>query len=141
VVLTIIAVLAAAVSPGQDHIRISIAVVTFERTVRIVQCGLILFLFLFAKTLGLSWKHHSFGIAFGFALFAAVSVIVYGVRAHLGPIAAETVSVLVPTSYLLATLVWAGYLLVPVPEQVRVSGPLPSELYRWNEAALELLRR
>ncbi len=141
VLLLVVSTLAALASPSQEAFPISVAVLTLERIVRIVQCGLILFLFLFAKTLGLSWRHHSFGIAFGFALFAAVSIVVYGVRMHLGSVAAPAVETLIPTSYMLASSIWAAYLFSPVPQPMQLSEAPSSELYRWNAAALELLRR
>src|ERR1035438_8235294 len=47
-------------------------VTTLQRSVRIVQCGLILFLLLFSRFLGVSRKQISFGISLGFWLFAGV---------------------------------------------------------------------
>jgi len=48
------------------------AIVTLQRCVRVVQCGLILFLLIFSKYLGVSWRQQSFGIALGFGSLAAV---------------------------------------------------------------------
>jgi len=51
------------------------AITTLQRSVRMVQCGLILFLLLFSRFLGVSKRQQSFGIALGFGLFASVELI------------------------------------------------------------------
>jgi len=50
------------------------ALTTLQRSVRIVQLGLILFLLLFSSFLGVSRKQISFGISLGFGLFAGVEL-------------------------------------------------------------------
>ena len=50
------------------------AVTTLQRSVRIVQLGLILFMILFSRFLGVSRKQISFGISLGFGLFAGVEL-------------------------------------------------------------------
>ena len=50
------------------------ALTTLQRSVRIVQVGLILFLLLFSRFLGVSRKQVSFGISLGFGLFAGVEL-------------------------------------------------------------------
>src|SRR5450755_3250723 len=56
------------------------AVTTLERSVRIVQLGLILFLLLFSRFLGVSRKQISFGISLGFGLFAGVDLMMYALN-------------------------------------------------------------
>src|SRR5271165_6061232 len=51
-----------------------------ERSVLIVQLGLILFLLLFSRFLGVSRKQVSFGISLGFGLFAGVDLMMYALR-------------------------------------------------------------
>ena len=51
------------------------AVTTLQRSVRIVQLGLILFMLLFSRFLGVSRKQISFGISLGFGLFAGVELL------------------------------------------------------------------
>ena len=140
-VVMVILGITAAWSPGASQSGMTSAVFTFERSIRIIQCGLMAFLFLFASTLSLSWRHYSFGIALGFGIFATVEVIVVAVRAQLGPVANHTFMLLKPAAYLVATAIWAGYLLMPVAKPVRISGVARHQLEQWNRTLLELLVR
>src|ERR1700676_772523 len=63
-----------AFSNSFDHSPLVHAVTTLQRSVRIVQFGLILFLLLFSRFLGVSRKQVSFGISLGFGLFAGVEL-------------------------------------------------------------------
>src|SRR5271169_6360315 len=65
-------VVAASSPPGQSPLVQ--AVVTGQRCVRVVQCGLVLFLLVFSRYLGVSWRQQSFGIALGFGGFASVEL-------------------------------------------------------------------
>ena len=53
---------------------------TLQRSVRIVQLGLILFLLLFSRFLGVSRKQISFGISLGFGLFAGVELMLMALQ-------------------------------------------------------------
>src|ERR1700751_4755132 len=50
------------------------AILTLQRSVRVVQCGLVLFLLVFSRYLGTSWRQKSFGIALGFGVFGMVEL-------------------------------------------------------------------
>ncbi len=50
------------------------AIMTLQRSVRVVQCGLMLFLLVFSRYLGTNWRQKSFGIALGFGAFASVEL-------------------------------------------------------------------
>ena len=56
------------------------ALTTLQRSVGVVQLGLILFLLLFSRFLGVSRKQVSFGIALGFGLFAGVDSDAHGFK-------------------------------------------------------------
>lgn len=134
------AILTGLATPGGEPYRLMVGILSFEYMVRIIQFLLLVFLFSFAKTLGLSWRHYTFGIAFGFSLFALVAVVGYAVRMSVGSVSAGTVQALIPSAYLLAVLIWTGYLFRPV--EVRDSSVLSaSDLYRWNEALKEVEQR
>ena len=47
-----------------------------ERSVRMMQCGLVFFMLLFSEYLGISRRNVVFGIAVGFGFFAAVNMLV-----------------------------------------------------------------
>jgi hypothetical protein len=84
------------------------AITTLHRSVRIVQVGLILFLILFARFLGVSRKQISFGISLGFGLFAGVELMLMVLRS--GGLVREPVFDSVNMlAYNVAILVWLGY--------------------------------
>src|SRR3979411_71904 len=56
------------------------ALSTLQRSVRVVQFGLILFLILFSRFLGVSRKQISFGISLGFGLLAGVELLLYALN-------------------------------------------------------------
>ena len=71
VVMLLVSVVVA-FSNSFDHYPLVHAVTTLQRSVRVVQLGLILFMLLFSRFLGVSRKQVSFGISLGFGLFAGV---------------------------------------------------------------------
>jgi len=84
------------------------AITTLHRSVRIVQVGLILFLILFARFLGVSRKQISFGISLGFGLFAGVELMLMVLKS--GGLVREAVFDTVNmVAYNVAILVWLGY--------------------------------
>lgn len=132
VVLFMVALVAAA-SGTMPHIsRLTVAVLALERSVRVMQCGLVLFMFLFSSHLGLSSRHHVFGVALGFGIFAAVELIIVSLHAAFGPLNWQGLDVLKSGSYLVATLVWCYYLSAPEPE--RKPAELRVQSDRWNVA-------
>jgi hypothetical protein len=105
-VLTLVAIISTSTSTSGDFAIAMGAILALERSVRIIQCGLVVFLFLFASTLALSWRHYAFGIALGFGLFASVELILVAVRAQIGPSADSTYILLKPVTYVCACMFW-----------------------------------
>jgi hypothetical protein len=138
--LAVTAIFSGVTSSDKDYLQITNSVIGFEKTVRFVQIGLILFLFAFSKALALSWKHYTFGIALGFGVFAGVNLIIYGVRSQLGPLAERTVSTLTPTAFFLATIIWVFYLVQPAPVRVKVPGAQLRRVEEWDLALRQLMR-
>src|SRR5438094_5555816 len=65
-VMVLVAFVVAAASPAAEQGSVIQALVTVQRCLRVIQCGLILFLLVFSNYLGVTWRQHSFGIALGF---------------------------------------------------------------------------
>ncbi len=79
-----------------------------QRSIRVVQCGLILFLLLFSKYLGISWRQRSFGIALGFGTYATIDLSV--VALHLGAhISDDVLNLITMTAYIAAICIWIAY--------------------------------
>jgi hypothetical protein len=134
-VMLLVAAVVAAASTTSDQGPLVQAVLTVQRCVRVIQCGLILFLLLFARYLGVSWKQRSFGIAAGFGGFASVELIVLALRAS-EYIQENTVSLANMCAYNLAILVWLGYMLAKNTARESSANLLAS--HRWDQSLGEL---
>src|SRR4030088_1157164 len=75
-VMLLVAIVVTAASQSGNDTPLGVAVVIVQRCVRVIQCGLIMFLLFFSGHLGVSRTQHSFGIALGFGSFASVELVV-----------------------------------------------------------------
>jgi len=133
-VMVFVALVVAVSSPaGQSPIVV--AVFTMQRCVRVIQCGLVLFLMVFSSYLAVSWKQYSFGIALGFGLFAGTELA--GGALYIGnQISESTMGVLVTASYSIAVLLWLGYALTKAALRHTSTAPLVSQ--RWEQSLTDL---
>src|SRR3984957_15388512 len=104
------------------------AVTTLQRSVRIVQLGLILFLLLFSRFLGVSRKQVSFGISLGFGLFAGVELMLMALNSG-GFVRQGNLNLVNMVTLILAILVWCGYSLSR--KAVRVVAVNHLQTQRW----------
>jgi hypothetical protein len=137
VFLLALAIVAAHSAPGNIIRMLSRILYSFDRSVALLQCGLLVFLFAFTSYLNLSWRDRSFGIALGLGVFASADLTISAARLYLKmaphffdlpTMAAYHVSVIVWLTYMLATKRSAGSNPVTLPEH---------DLEIWN---LELRR-
>jgi hypothetical protein len=80
-----------------------------DRDVRIVTCGLAVFILLFRKRLGMSWREFGVGIIAGFVLFSTVNLMVATAMSHHAVFHRSTLSAINSGAYLLTALIWLGY--------------------------------
>jgi hypothetical protein len=139
IVLLLVATVMAASAPGIDTSRLISALTTLERSVRVIQVGLLLFLVVFTSYFKLSWRNYIFGLALGFGVYAAGQLIAVSLRAHLGPQANQLWGKASVIAYVLGALIWTKYLSVVEPVVVRQGTPQREELERWNQALTQLL--
>lgn len=137
----LLAVVAAASNQTPDTTRVAAAVLAMTQSVRLVQCGLLLFLFVFSFFSGLAWRGHPLGIALGFGLLASVQLVVIAMRARTGIISSQTAVWINMASYNCAVLVWMGYMLAPRRAEVSQPTPVVAEIKSWNQALVQLLLR
>jgi hypothetical protein len=90
--------------------RIVSAVLSFDRSVRVMQCGLFLLLMLLCRYLRNCWRQHVFGIALGFGIFASIELVVVSVVMHYGDASGAYVSLVKSIAYNGVTLLWIMYL-------------------------------
>ena len=111
------------------------AVTTLQRSVRIVQFGLILFLLLFSRFLGVSRKQVSFGISLGFGLFAGVELMLMALNSG-GFVRQGNLNLVNMVTLILAILVWCGYSLSR--KAVRVAAVNHLQTQRWEQGLADL---
>ncbi len=132
VILLVAALLLAAYSSGTISNHMLSGVMLLDRSVAIIQAGLLLFLFLFPRMLGLSWRSYTFGIALGFGIFASTELAYWAIRlTDLTEHAKDLLDLLPTGSYQVSVLVWIGYLRA-TEKSVSASTCAVPELDRWS---------
>jgi hypothetical protein len=90
-------------------------VLVLEEAIRVVELGLLMFLFAASLALGFDWRHADFGIALGLGLFVAVELVVVTLRSQIGSRTSqwEVLNVVRILAFDTSLLVWLAYLLAP----------------------------
>ena len=111
---------------------ITSAIVVVQRSVRLMQCGLVFFLLLFSEYLGISRRHVLFGIALGFGIFASVSMLVATAVSHGTFVHVSVLRWISMGAYDFCVLIWLGYTaLAPVRSRVALASARSKD---WNSA-------
>ena len=116
--------------PAQEG-SITNAILLVERSVRLMQCGLVFFLLLFSEYLGISRRNLLFGIAVGFGLFASVNMLVASGLSHAGVVHVSVLRWFNSGAYTLSALIWLGY---TVLAPARSTAPAAIRTPEWNSA-------
>jgi hypothetical protein len=112
-----------------------------EEAVRIVEVGLIMFLFLSSSAFGLHWRQNVFGIALGLGIFTSVELVGLAMYLHFGTAVFAAFSIARLVAFSLSLLVWLGYLLAPERATADAEIPKRAQLEQWNQAVLELISK
>ena len=132
VMLLVAGVIAA--SAGTDVEPLIPAILTVQRCVRVMQCGLIILLVLFSKFLRTSYKQFTFGISAGFGTFAAVELFIAAWVA--GGHGYAAVAWFNTIAYNCAIVVWLAYALVKQqPREAPENSLVPQ---RWDQSFMDL---
>jgi hypothetical protein len=110
VVLLLIASAMAISGQGTPAERVVATVLSFDRSLRIMQCGLFFLLVLFSRFLKFFWRQHVFGIALGFGIFASVELILVSILLRYGDGQIAIISLVKSTAYNAVTLLWIAYI-------------------------------
>jgi hypothetical protein len=130
--LAVAAILSAFYSSGAVPDSLLTGLALLSRSVAIIQAGLLLFLFLFSRMFGLSWRSYTFGIAFGFGIFASTELAVSALHlTNLTEHAKDLLDLLPTGSYHVSVLVWLGYLLAVEKPVVAATDAVP-EMDQWS---------
>jgi hypothetical protein len=109
------------------------AILLAERSVRLMQCGLVFFLLLFSEYLGISRRSLLFGISLGFGFFGAINMLVATGMTHRGVLHQSTLRQINSGAYLVAIAIWLGYALAAAPSESKV-GEAVARSKDWNSA-------
>jgi hypothetical protein len=108
--LLLLSIVSAISSQQTGADRVVSAVLAFDRSVRVMQCGLFFLLMILCRFLRNCWRQHVFGIAMGFGIFASVELVLVSVVMHFGDGPVAIVSLVKSAAYNGVTLLWIAYL-------------------------------
>jgi hypothetical protein len=111
------------------------AVRTLENSVRLVQFGLILFLLLFSRFLGVSRRQLSFGVALGFGFFAGLTLILLALAVG-GLLTQDGFNLANMAAYNLSIAIWIVYSLSR--SEARQSAANPLQTQRWEQGLADI---
>ncbi len=134
-VMSLVGFVVAASSPLEDQGPIVQAVITVTRCVRVAQVGLILFLLVFSRYLGVSKKQQSFGISLGLGISAGVELatLAFHVSGHASVVLVHVTNLV---AYNIAILVWFTYALMK--SEVRAPGTDLFASHRWEKSLSDI---
>jgi hypothetical protein len=93
-------------------------ILTLDRSVQLLICGLLFFMWSFSKNLGIQWqRHHVWGIVFGLATYSSVNLVVAAIKATTGEMCPGWITPLPHFAYLATIAFWIGYLVRKEPER------------------------
>jgi hypothetical protein len=136
VFLLLVGTLTAFATSGTAIVKCFSAVDIIERSIRLMQCGLLLLFFLFERRLALSWRNYSVSLAVGIGTTAAITLCLSYLRAHFLAWR-PTLDVIDAASSFGVTVYWVLCFAQPAPARKNVLDS-PSKLIfqRWNDALL-----
>ncbi len=111
------------------------ALTTLQFSIRVVQLGLILFLLLFSRFLGVSRKQVGFGISLGFGLFAGVELMLMALSSG-GFVTHDNFNLVNMLAYNLAIFVWLAYSFSR--QAVRAVAVNRLQTQRWEQGLADL---
>lgn len=108
--LFLLAVVTAVTGQQNSADRVVAMVLTFDRSIRVMQCGLFCLLLILCRLLKNCWRQQVFGIALGFGVFASIEMILVSVAMSYGGSAGPAISLVKSAAYNVVTILWIAYL-------------------------------
>ena len=139
VVLVLLGCMLAASQPSGEHHPLTKTFLILDEAARILEVGLLFFLFLFASVFGLHWRQYVFGMALGLGFFTAVELVRLSLRVHFGITHIPMLDLVRIISFNAGLMIWIGYMLAPELASDAAEVPKRSQLEQWNRAIMELI--
>jgi hypothetical protein len=143
-VFVLAAAIAATYNPWGHSPGIMIGSGILQQSTFLIECGLFVFVFIFASYFHLRWPRQVFAIALGLSISACVHLATWGLLTNAGfPLPTRVVLITINgVVFHLIILSWFYYLLVPEGLPVQTPTPLPeNNLALWNRELERLLQR
>jgi hypothetical protein len=131
-VMLLVAIVITASSQGTVAERVVGAVLSLDRSMRLMQCGLFLLLVLLCRFLKHFGRQYVFGIALGFGIFASIELILVSILLRYGAAHSAVISLVKSAAYNAVTLLWITYLCQRSPVVLSAR-----QLDEWNSALSE----
>ena len=134
VALLAVGLLFVALGPAVGGAEVFKVVFYSERSLRIVQVGLLISLFAISRSMALSWRSNAFGIALGYGVYASIQLVLVALVLKYINFGHQLISWVSTLSFILTCVIWLWYLLQQqeLEQPVRV---IPhNEIEKWNQA-------
>lgn len=134
--LLITGVLTAFAAGGSHATKVCAAISLIERSIQLMQCGVLLLMGLFGSRLGLSWRAQGMSVALGLGVTSAVGMVESYLQAQLTQFA-TALNMMDGLLWMSVVALWAYT--AAKPEAARASAqssPTRLILQRWNEALI-----
>ena len=142
------AVVRSIASPPAQVNRAFAVIIFSELAVRFLQIGLLFLFFALIRFFHMLWRQQALGIALGFGISAAGSLVVFLLRSEFGTKFDYVVRIAPPIAYTLAVVVWLLTFLTPQPDsalQGPASGITPeamlAEVRQYRSTVRRILKR
>lgn len=142
ILLAVAAIGVAVVGPSNQPSFAVTGAVVAERSIDVMQCGMLVLLFLFASYFALTWRNYVFGIALGFGVIASMELLAAAVASQSSDsISGFILNSLPRIAFDFAGIIWIMYLASPEPSGGELKALPQHDLEKWNQELLELLQR
>lgn len=135
VFLLVAAVLTAFATAAPSVSRLTVAIDLLERSMRLMECGLLLLFLLFERKLGLSWRSTSMSIAIGLGTTAVSGLVITFLLAKF-PAASDILGIVENLCFFGAVVFWLVCITQPATRDERknvLDSPSRLIFQRWND--------
>lgn len=123
-------------------------IIFLEIAIRFLELGLLFVFFALVRFFHMRWRQHAFGIALGFGISGAGSLVVFLLRSEFGTKLDYVVRIAPPIAYTLAVVVWLLTFIAPEQDHP-LQGPPPAltpeemlaEVRQYSSTVKKILKR